>query len=152
LRPESAVTPAAGTEPIAVGPPITPAEDPVGGVARPVARSIGPGGLRDLDVQLEDGPRATAGLAVPTRVRAERVASEGERETPLSPLAAPDLDAADSLTSPRSRPAAARRRRPAPGPRVKHVPDERSAAPRILPLDRDAEASPPAREHAIRTG
>src|SRR5262245_35110138 len=104
---------------------VPPTEDPVGRMARPVPGGVGPGRLRDLRVELEDGPGASPVLPVAARVRTELVPREEEGESDLGDLDAPELDPAGGLPLARGRPAIAHGRRPTARPRVEHVPDER---------------------------
>ena len=127
-------------------PAVLAASHAAGAMAHAVARGVGDRGLGDLDRHLELGAGAAAQAAVAAAVRPELVAPEEQRKAHLGDLEAAELDAAGCLPLAGRRPAVARDRGAAAGPRLEQVPDERVAAARIGALDRDPKApcpSPP---------
>src|SRR5947208_3493632 len=100
---------------------------------------------------MEDPPRIsvrlgriTPTLPRPAGIGAESVTGEEQREASLGDFESAELDPAGGLPFPGARPAVAGRRRPATGPRLEEMPDERFIGPRVLALDGDAEAASPA--------
>src|SRR5581483_7091064 len=149
-RPRLAV---AGIKHIAVRPAVLAAKDAAGAVHYPVAGSVGQSRLGGLDHHLDDPARTAAVLPGAARIGAELVFLEEQRKARLGHFEAAELDAAGGLPLAAAGPAVARRRGAAARPRLKEMPDEGTVAPaRILALDGDAEAPPPAGHCPLRAG
>ena len=80
------------------------------------------------------------------------MAAEEQREAHLGDFEAAEFDPAGGLPFTGAGPPVAGRRRPAARPRLKEMPDEWFTEPRVLALNRDAEAASPAGHRAVGTG
>src|SRR4029077_12748442 len=124
-------------------------EDPAGAVSHAVAGGVAERRLGGFDDHLDDPAGAAAIFALASGIGPELVAAEEQREAHFGHFEAAEFDPAGGLPFAGPRPAVAGWRRPAAGPRLEEVPDERLIGPRISALDFDGEGAPPARPSAI---
>ncbi len=111
-------------EPVAVRLAVLAAEHAAGAILDAVAGRVADRRLRRLDHQLEFAARAAAIAPVAAAVGAELVRRKNSGKRTSVHLEAAELDAAGRLPLAGARPAVARRRRAAAGPRLEQVPDE----------------------------
>src|SRR5271166_6831158 len=138
---DCAVRPSIGIERIAVRQAVRAAEDAASAMAHAVPGGVADRRLGGFDDHLDDPARPAAEFAGAPRVGAKFVATEKQREAHLGHFETAELDPACRLPFAGPRPAVAGRRRPAAGPRLKEMPDERLIGSWILALDRDAKAT-----------
>src|SRR4051794_29762790 len=116
--------------------------------ARPVAHALAGGiaerGLCRLQHHVEGDAESAAKLTIAAGAGAEFVMTEVEREAHLGHFDAAELQAANAVPFADRGITVATRRCATTGPRLKHVPDEIAATPRVLALDGDTEAPAPA--------
>src|SRR5579864_2195792 len=139
-------------EGVAVRLAVSAAEDAAGAMAHAFAGGVADCRLRGLYDHLDDAAGAAAVLAGAAGIRAELVRLEKQRETRLGHFEAAELDAASRVPFAGAGPAVAVRRGPAARTALEEMPKERPLRPRVLALDRDAEAAAPAGHRALRAG